>query len=221
MSAQNSAGTDPDPIIHGAATVASVPPEEVAAEDALRARVYVLIAQLLAAPPGVDLLAQLSSLDSHADPQAPRMMRAWALLALAARESDAALVEDEYHQLFIGLGRGELVPYASWYLTGFLMERPLSELRQRLASLGLERAHGVHDPEDHIAALCEVMALLISDSAYGPEVEQEFCRQHLLPWAGRFFEDLEQSTSGCFYHSVARLGAEFMVMEQRCLSMAG
>ena len=127
-------------------------------------------------------------------------------------------MEDEFQQLFIGLGRGELVPYASWYLTGFLMEKPLGELREHLAGLGFERQSGVHEPEDHIAALCEVMSILIQEDR--PHAESAgFFETHLAPWSDRFFADLSQAKAAVFYRNLGRFGAAFIELERRYFSM--
>ena len=67
-------------------------------------------------------------------------------------------MEREYFDLFIGMGRGEILPYASYYLTGFLHERPLARLRGDLIAFGIERAENNPEPEDNAATLCEIMA---------------------------------------------------------------
>ncbi|MCK5396298.1 MAG: molecular chaperone TorD family protein, partial [Gammaproteobacteria bacterium] len=114
----------------------------------IRASSYALLAALLANPPGDELLAQLQSIEAEKD-DPKDIVNAWSMLGLAAQRNHAKSVADEYHALFIGIGRGELVPFASWYLTGFLMEKPLAHLRQRLAELGYERQEYVNEPEDH------------------------------------------------------------------------
>ncbi len=139
------------------------PPEatSVSAEDRARAGLYGLLAALLRDVPDEALLDRVNRLDAPAGRDAFAL--AWDGLRLAGAQVTAAEVDDEYHRLFIGLGRGELVPYGSWYQTGFLMEQPLGALRRDLAALGFEREPGVHEPEDHVAALCEVMAQLALD----------------------------------------------------------
>ena len=132
------------------------------AEDALRAQLYRLLSRLLAAPPDRRLLALIAGMTGDATALGR------GITALAARAAEAApeAVADEYTDLFIGVGRGELVPFASYYLTGFLNEKPLARLRGDMASLGIARADEVKEPEDHIAALCEMMAGLI-EGAFG------------------------------------------------------
>ena len=116
------------------------------------------MAALLRDAPSVHLLDGIAALDPAIGRDAFAL--AWEGLRLAARQVTAEDADDEYHRLFIGLGSGELVPYGSWYQTGFLMERPLGALRGDLAALGFEREPGVYEPEDHVAALCEALPAL-------------------------------------------------------------
>ncbi len=189
-------------------------------EERLRAGTYALLAGLLAAAPNEEMLERLSAIEAQEeDLQGNGMAAAWAGLKNAALLVQAGSVDDEYVALFIGLGRGELVPYGSWYLTGFLMEKPLGELRRDLAQLGYQRPEDVHEPEDHAAALCETMAMLIMDEAVSLEVQRRFFEIHVGSWIERFFQDLEGADNACFYRAVGRLGREFMTLEQRYLAM--
>ncbi len=128
-------------------------------------------------------------------------------------------LDDEYHRLFIGLGRGELVPYGSWYQTGFLMETPLAVLRRDLVALGFERQPGVREPEDHVAALCEVMYALAMEPGMDLERQRDFFQAHIESWIERFCADLESAESAVFYRAVARLGMAFFDLERRYLAM--
>jgi TorA maturation chaperone TorD len=187
---------------------------EIAEEERLRAATYSLLGRLLARAPEAPLLEQLAQ--AEGDLAEEGLEGAWAELSQAARRAELSALDDEYHALFIGVGRGELVPFGSWYITGFLMERPLSELRDELRLLGIERCADVHEPEDHIGALCDVMALLISDPGYQLEAQRGFYTRHLSLWAGDFFKDLERAKCACFYRSVGRLGRAFLILEERC-----
>jgi TorA maturation chaperone TorD len=193
---------------------AEAPPDE----ELFRGRIYGLLARLLAAPPDMPLLASLASLAGDDT----ELGRAFAVLAEAAGTAAPARVAEEYHDLFIGLTRGELLPYGSYYLTGFLNEKPLAELRGTLAGLGVGRADDVKEPEDHVAALCEVMAGLI-DGAYGaPQplaVQRGFFETHMAPWIGRFFADLEGADAAVFYAAVGRLGRVFVEIESTAFAM--
>lgn len=195
-----------------------IPPEEI-----WRTGAYGLLARLLGAPPdraGLELTAGVARDPEDGEASEGPLAAAWKGLAGAAREAEPEAVDDEYHDLFIGLGRGELVPYASWYLSGLLMEEPLVRVRQDLSALGFERRSGNRDPEDHIAALCEVMAMLIRD---GEPLERQrwFFAEHLAPWAGRFFRDLQEAEAARFYRAVGALGAPFVELEEQHLAMPG
>ena len=191
----------------------------VAAEDEARAGVYLLLGVLLRAAPTAELLDQVRQLDGAGGRDGFAL--AWEGLRLAAAAGQVSRLGDEYQELFIGIGRGELVPYGSWYTTGFLMEKPLGELRRDLHALGFEREPGVHEPEDHLAALCDVMSQLALDSQIPVERQRAFFQAHIGPWVARFCSDLEQAQAALFYKAVARLGTEFFALERRYLSMEG
>ena len=168
-----------------------------------RARLFALLGRLLVAAPDAHLLAALAALPGDASP----LGKCYRALAEAAAATDAQRVQREFHDLFIGLGRGELLPFASYYITGFLHERPLADLRGDLARLGIERADGVAEPEDHIASECESFAGLLSGVFQGGAAAAEaFFARHLRPWAGRFFADLEVAEAARFYRAVGALG---------------
>jgi TorA maturation chaperone TorD len=184
--------------------------------DQARAQEYALLSLLLARAPNAALLARLTQLRGDATP----LGLAHAALSQAASLTDVARVEREYFDLFIGLGRGELLPYGSYYLTGFLHERPLARLRAHLARLGIERSEGIPEPEDHAAILCEIMAGMISRRfAVDPESEREFFEQHLAPWIGQFFTDLEGAQGTDFYRRVGALGRLFVDIEKEAFAL--
>ena len=188
-------------------------------EEQLRAGTYSLLAGLLRSPPKEDLFTRLSAIGAQENARTQGIEAAWAQLKSAAEQTDIATVDDEYHALFIGVGRGELVPYGSWYLTGFMMEKPLGALRQDLAKLGFERQPNVHEPEDHAAALCEVMALLIIDDEISFLIQRNFFDAHISPWLETFFVDVMKAPSARFYRAVGNLGCEFIKLEKRYFSM--
>jgi TorA maturation chaperone TorD len=196
---------------------ASAPIGPVDELDEARAGEYALLALLLARAPEADLLAALAGLDTDSTP----LGRAHASLAQLARQADAAAIEREFFDLFIGLGRGEFLPYASFYLTGFLHERPLARLRADLDRLGIERGEGRSEPEDHIALLCEVMSGLAAGRFAADPAEQNlFFARHLKPWAGRFFADLAAAPTTRFYRAVGAYGAVLMDIETEAFTMA-
>jgi TorA maturation chaperone TorD len=184
-----------------------------------RADVYSLLSTLLLSPPDEDTLDQLSQLQLDHSAIKP-MQLAWAQLKLAALRAKACDVELEYGGLFIGLGRGELVPYGCWYLTGMLMDKPLAQLRHDLAQLGLARNENLHEPEDHVALLCQTMSVLIQHpNEYSYETQRQFFEHHLAPWIGRFCDDLQQAQHARFYRSVGHLGEQFFQLERQAFSM--
>lgn len=190
----------------------------LAEEQARRAGMYSVLAALLRDVPGEEVLDFVARLQADEEAGKSELALALNMLSLASRHSSAESLRDEYHALFIGLGRGELVPYGSWYQTGFLMEKPLALLRADLARLGFERSDDVREPEDHIAALCEVMAMLIQE---GVEIERQiqFFNTHIGNWADAFFRDLGEARSAVFYKSVARFGTAFLSLDARYLSL--
>jgi TorA maturation chaperone TorD len=185
--------------------------------DAARVREYALLAALLSFPPSNALLGEIARLQGDVTP----LGRAHAALAEAAAELTTAGVEREYFDLFVGLGRGELLPYGSYYLTGFLNERPLSRLRDDLAALGIERIENNFEPEDHAATLCEIMAGLAGGRFPASEQAQRaFFEKHVAPWMGRLFVDMENATSAKFYRSVGSLGRLFLEIEAEAFTFA-
>jgi TorA maturation chaperone TorD len=199
---------------------ARAPAETIDDVDAARAEEYALLATVLGGAPGRDFLTRLARLKGDTSP----LGLAHARLAEAAGAADAARVEREYFNLFVGVGRGEVLPYGSYYLTGFLHERPLARLRSDLAELGIARAEDQCEPEDHIAILCEVMAGLAGGKFATPgdgrrRVEKQFFDKHVAPWARRFFADLERAEAADFYRAVAAVGATFIDIETEAFAL--
>lgn len=189
------------------------------ADDTLRAHVYSLLATLLTGPPSADLLRLLGRIEDQPALDT-EMTQAWQMMKEAGGQTDTDLLNDEYHRLFIGLGRGELVPYGSWYQTGSMMSRPLARLRNDLATLGIQRRSDMHETEDHAAALCETMAILCSHPAeIGLETQKAFFSDHLEGWMDRFFKDMQQASSARFYRAVGRLGQAFLAIENAYLKL--
>ena len=187
-------------------------------EDELRASQYRLLARFLARPPDaalLDLTARFTGDDTD-------LGRALALLARLARNTTPAKASDEYHELFIGMGRGELMPYGSYYMTGFLNEKPLALLRRDMAGLGMARAAETSEPEDHIAALSDMMAGLIMGDFGEPlalSEQKAFFDKHMAPWTEHFFTDLENAKAATLYTPIGTLGRVFMGIETTAFSM--
>jgi TorA maturation chaperone TorD len=188
-------------------------------EEPLRVNAWSLLGKLLAGPPDEQVLEVLASAEGAALAGDNLLGAAWDMLAKAAAKASPAELDEEYQDLFIGVGRGEMMPYGSWYLTGFLMEQPLARLRGELAMLGFARRDGVTEPEDHAAALCDVMAMISAGEDAAPlEVQTAFFSRHIAPWMGRFFRDLQQAPSARFYRAVGQLGEQYLVLEGQHLN---
>jgi len=192
---------------------------ELTTESQTRANVYALLATLLTGPPSAGTLELLSRIE-EADPDCSEMAGAWQALKRAGQELSVESVDSEYHKLFIGVGHGEVLPYASWYTSGLIMDKPLALVRRDLTALGLERQPWVRDSEDHLGALCEAMAIIISrEDEITLESQRTFFETHLAPWAAQFFIDLQEAESASFYLAVGHLGEEFMKFEEQYLAL--
>lgn len=178
--------------------------------DLARAREYSLLSGLLLRSPDDQLLGRLAHLPGDGTP----LGLAHTELAAAAAQTDAQRAAREHFTLFVGLGRGELLPYASYYLTGSLHGRPLASVRQALQRIGVERVDGQPEPEDHAAILLEIMAGLAGGTIAAPAgTDREIFDHHIAPWIGRFFADLEHTASADFYARVGMLGRTFIGLE--------
>jgi TorA maturation chaperone TorD len=189
-------------------------------EETARADLYGLLATLYAAPPSQALLDTIAGAAAQGD---GILQQAWADLVAACGRSSAEALRNEYDSLFIGVGKPEVLLYGSYYLSGFLMEKPLAELRADLQRLGLERAEDVNDPEDHIAMLFEVMRYLIaSDDIELANIasQQAFFAAHIQPWAAQLFDAIEAHRHADFYSVVTRLARAFLDVEAQAFDMA-
>jgi TorA maturation chaperone TorD len=192
---------------------------ELTREGQTRANLYALLATLLTGPPSAGILELLTGIE-ETDPASGDMAGAWQALKRAGQEVSVDSVDTEYHRLFIGVGHGEVLPYGSWYMSGLIMDKPLALVRRDLAALGLERQPRVRDSEDHLGALCEAMAMIISrDDEITLESQKTFFKNHLAPWAAHFFTDLQVAESAYFYRAVGRLGEQFIKFEEQYLAM--
>jgi len=192
---------------------------DIPEEDRLRADFYDFLGALLAGPPDKALLKKTAGLSGDDSP----LGQAVSAMARVAAISNPTGVEREFTALFIGVGRGELLPYASYYLTGFLNEKPLAVLRKEMAALCITRAPNVFEPEDNIASLFEMMAGMIT-GRFGKPVplarQAEFFNRHIGPWAEHFFADLEGAENSVFYASVGAAGKAFIEIEREAFRMA-
>ncbi len=192
---------------------------DISAEDRLRADFYNFLGLLLAGPPDQMLLNQMAELSGD-ETDLGQAIRA---MSRVAKVTKPAAAEREFNALFIGLGRGELLPYASFYLTGFLNEKPLAQLRNDMAARGVTRAPNVFEPEDNIASLMEIMAGMIVGRFGAPqslEDQKTFWSKHISPWAIHFYSDLEAAENSVLYASVGTAGRIFMEIEKEAFRMS-
>ncbi|SEO44889.1 chaperone TorD involved in molybdoenzyme TorA maturation [Salinihabitans flavidus] len=197
---------------------ARIDPAAIAEEDRLRAELYDFLAALLARPPSQALLDQCARLSGDGS----QLGQSVSVLANLAGKTTQKKATREFNDLFIGLGRGELLPYASFYMTGFLHEKPLAVLRRDMAERQIERAPNVYEPEDNIAGLMEMMAGLIEGRFGAPASlgsQQTFFNRHIAPWAPHFFSDLEGAKTSVFYAPVGTVGRIFMGIEREAFRM--
>ncbi|MDG1936604.1 MAG: molecular chaperone TorD family protein [Paracoccaceae bacterium] len=200
-------------------TAQLAPEIKVTQEDRLRADMYNFLGLLLARAPDQILLDQCSALSGDDS----EFGQAITTLARVAKVSRLKAVGCEFNSLFIGLGRGELLPYASFYITGFLNEKPLASLRSDMTIRGIRRSENVYEPEDNIASLMEMMGALIVGrlgKASSLNDQKSFYNKHIGPWAGHFFTDLEGAKNSVLYASVGLVGRMFMEIEREAFRMS-
>jgi TorA maturation chaperone TorD len=195
----------------------------VAPEDLARAEFYALLARLLAAPPDAPLLALIGASELWPNADTQPLAASWNNLVLASRAMDAEAAEQEYTELFIGVGKSEVNLHASHWISGFMMEKPLAELRTQLAELGLARQSGVTTLEDNLGALCETMRILIAGSpARRPApiaVQRAIFERHIAPWAQDCCSAIRNCPVANYYVRVAEFGSLFLAVERDSLAI--
>ncbi|MEL6288423.1 MAG: molecular chaperone TorD family protein [Pseudomonadota bacterium] len=190
----------------------------ISEEDALRAQMYGFIAAFLSAAPSDEMLARGAALTGDDTP----LGQAVGTFAHLCKRQSAEDVADEYQALFIGIGRGELLPFASYYLTGFLNEKPLARLRNDMQALGVAAQAKGGEPEDHIAAIFETFAGLIDgrlEAQASLGQQREFFDAHIQSWAPYFFRDLEGAKASVLYAALGTVGRVFLEIEETAFSM--
>lgn len=200
-------------------------PAPLAPEDQARADLYALLSRLFAAPPDAGLLAALAAAPAmgmvtltELDEGAAALGSRWDGLRAAASVMEVEAAEEEYFGLFVGVGKCEVNLHASHWLTGFMMEKPLVEVRATLATLGLGRKPEVIMVEDHVAALFETMRLLVAGQGERPpaavEVQKMFFGRHVQPWIGDCCGAIRSSELANFYRHVAEFTQSFVALER-------
>ena len=187
-------------------------------EDQLRADMYSFLANLLRAEPDEKLIKQLTFLKSDDSP----IGKSIKTLSKLATSLDLPTIRDEYVKIFLGVGRGEILPFASYYLTGFLKDKPLAKLRQDMQEIGIKLEDEVKEPEDHIASIFDMMSGLILgkfEKKYSIADQKDFFNKHLAPWVDLLMRDIESSKIAVFYSPIGSIGKEFMEIERASFSM--
>jgi TorA maturation chaperone TorD len=181
-------------------------------EDAARADMYALIAALFHEPPSQSLLGMLASAPPLAGDGSATLPKAWEDLQRTAVGASADALREEYDTHFVSIGEAPVLLYASHYLTGYLHERPLAELREALAQLGLARKDGTNEPEDHISAIADVMRFLITNDA-GFEAQRRFFDRFVRSWYGGLADRVEARVEADFYKALGRFTRAFLDVE--------
>lgn len=195
-----------------------IPVSSALDEETARAEVYGLLAALFYAPPGPELLAQLRVAVTEAPTAGGFLEEPWRQFVGTVRDLSDEQVATEYDALFGGVGKPEVYLFGSFYLSGFLNEKPLAALRGDLAALGLARDEAMPETEDHFACVCEVMRYLIA----GDDVEvanltqqQKFFSAHVQPWVPAMCEAIGAHPRARFYAALASFTAAFVSVESQ------
>jgi TorA maturation chaperone TorD len=195
----------------------------VAPEDQARADCYAMLAALVADAPAAELLRALAAAPRLAESDNAPLARAYNRLldASAAVDSDAA--RQEHLDLFVGVGKSEVDPHASHWRRRLGGDHSLAQLRADLAELGLARLPASSLYEDHFAALCETMRMLIAgDELRAPgSVDQQraFFARHLDGWTDAFCAAISASPLANYYKRVSEFVVVFMAVERDSLAI--
>ncbi|MEP7181217.1 MAG: molecular chaperone TorD family protein [Betaproteobacteria bacterium] len=195
-------------------------------EDQARADFYALLARLFAAAPDAALLAAIAGaaplavatrIDEAGD-AAVGLARAWDRLRAASAAMDAAAASQEYIDLFVGVGTPPVNLHASHWIAGAMMQKPLADVRATLAGLGLARKAESAMVEDHLAALCETMRMLVAGDgkrSSGSIAQQRgFFERHLAGWTNDCCAAIEQNSVANYYRPVAEFTEYFLALER-------
>lgn len=181
---------------------------------------YVMLASLLGQPPSENLLNILQNIEwDEAIPE--KLNHSLRALRQAGHDYSLTTLESEFNRLFIGLGCGELVPYASWYREKMIQSSPLVALRSDLVRLGIVRQAVSHESEDHASALCEIMAIISREPNNIPAATQaSFFHRHVATWMINFFKDMQSAKGAEFYQVVGLFGRCFLESESEYLKQS-
>jgi TorA maturation chaperone TorD len=188
-------------------------PRAIEPEDQARADYYALLANLFYRAPDARLLQAIAI----AEPPSGVLAPAWQRLADASNVVPEDAVREEYDAVFVGVGKPPVMLYGSFYMAGFMMEKPLATLRQNLGELGFVRADSVREPEDHVAAVCDVMrAMILGDlenKPYTVETQKQFVLTHVKPWIFDCFAAVSAYHQANYYKHVVGFATRFFQVE--------
>ena len=199
-----------------------IPVSSTLDDETARAEVYGLLAALYYAPPAPELLSQLRVAATEAPAAGGFLEEPWRQVVAAARERSDAQIADEYDALFGGVGKPDIHLFGSHYLSGFLNEKPLAQLRTDLATLGLAREEGMAETEDHVAYVFEVMRYLIAgdDVAVANLTHQRgFFTTHVQSWVPQLCETVAGHPKARFYAAIAGFTQAFIGVEAQGFDM--
>lgn len=185
-------------------------------EELARAELYGLLAQLWLAAPDDALLQQFKVAVTQAPEAGGHLEAPWQALVAAMRNTTAAAAAEEYDALFGGVGKPEVFLYGSYYLSGFLNEKPLALLRADLEQLGLARDEARSETEDHVAYVFETMRYLIAGddvAVCNLEQQRRFFRAHVQPWVAQLCDTVQAHPRADTWRTVAELTREFVGVE--------
>lgn len=191
-------------------------------EELERAELYGLLARLWLAPPDEALMQQFRVAVTQAPEAGALLEGPWQNLVEALRSTTVQAAAAEHEALFHGVGKPEVFAYGSYYLTGFLNEKPLAALRHDLAALGLTRDANSLETEDHIAYGLEVMRYLIAGddvAVCNLEQQRRFFRTHLQPWVGQLCDAVMAQPRAVVWAAVAAFTREFIAIETQAFDM--
>ena len=139
------------------------------------------------------------------------------MLIAASAAMDAEAAAAEYQDLFIGVGRSEVSLHASAYVSR-AGGSALADLRAVLAQLGLSKQESSSLYEDHLAAICETMRVLIGGApGVEPclfEQQREFFAGYVSPWVSSCCDAIKVSPIANYYRRVAEFTQYFMAIER-------
>jgi TorA maturation chaperone TorD len=198
------------------------------AEEQARANFYALLARLFFAPADDRLLTSIAtsndadeqSTGTAGSPEAEGSLdTAWRNLVNAAAIAGQDAVADEYDSLFVGSGRSDVSLYLGAYTARSSVDTKLVALREFLAEHGIQRQAAVHEPQDHVAMLFEVMRFLICEHPDEIEEQKVFFDQFIWSGAIALCDAISRHDRAQFFSQVAAFAKSFLLVEHDAFEM--